>query len=98
MGCSKSSSKGEVYSNTILPQETRKTSDIQPNFTPKTTGKRRTKKAQNQKERNNKDRAETNEKEMKETIVNINKTKSWFFEKINKIDKPLARSIKKKRE
>ena len=35
---------------------------------------------------------------MKETIVNINKTKSWFFEKINKIDKPLARSIKKKRE
>ena len=28
----------------------------------------------------------------------INKTKSWFFEKINKIDKPLARLIKKKRE
>ena len=39
---------------------------------------------------------EINEKEMKETIVNINKTKSWFFEKINKIDKPLARLIKKK--
>ena len=39
-----------------------------------------------------------NEKEMKETIVKINKTKSWFFEKINKIDKPLARLIKKKRE
>ena len=35
---------------------------------------------------------------MKETIAKINKTKSWFFEKINKIDKPLARSIKKKRE
>ena len=35
---------------------------------------------------------------MKETIVKINKTKSWFFEKINKIDKPLARFIKKKRE
>ena len=33
---------------------------------------------------------------MKETIVKINKTKSWFFEKINKIDKPLARFIKKK--
>ena len=42
--------------------------------------------------------AEINEKEMKETIVKINKTKSWFFEKINKIDKPLARLIKKKRE
>ena len=34
---------------------------------------------------------------MKEKIVKINKTKSWFFEKINKIDKPLARLIKKKR-
>ena len=41
-------------------------------------------------------RAEMNEKEMKETIVKINKTKSCFFEKINKIDKPLARLIKKK--
>ena len=35
---------------------------------------------------------------MKEMIVKINKTKSWFFEKINKIDKPLARLINKKRE
>ena len=35
---------------------------------------------------------------MKETIVKINKTKSWFFEEINKIDKPLARLIKKKRD
>ena len=34
----------------------------------------------------------------KEKIVKINKTKNWFFEKINKIDKPLARLIKKKRE
>ena len=41
-GCSKSSSKMEVYSNAILPQETRKTSTRQPNFTLKTTGKRRT--------------------------------------------------------
>ena len=32
------------------------------------------------------------------TIAKINKTKSWFFEKINKIDKPLARLIKKKGE
>ena len=35
---------------------------------------------------------------MKEMISKINKTKSWFFEKINKIDKPLARFIKKRRE
>ena len=34
---------------------------------------------------------------MKETTVKINKTKSWFFEKINKIDKLLARFIKQKR-
>ena len=35
---------------------------------------------------------------MKKMIAKINKTKSWFSEKINKIDKPLARRIKKKRE
>ena len=35
---------------------------------------------------------------MKETIAKINKARSLFFEKINKIDKPLARVIKKKRE
>ena len=34
---------------------------------------------------------------MKETIIQVNETKSWFFKKINKIDKPLARLIKKKR-
>ena len=34
---------------------------------------------------------------MKEKIVKINKTKSWFFAKINKINKPLARLIKKKK-
>ena len=34
---------------------------------------------------------------MKETIVKIDKTESWFFEKINKIDKPLAILIKKKK-
>ena len=35
---------------------------------------------------------------MKEAILKINKTKSWLFEKINKIDKPLARLMIKKRE
>ena len=43
-------------------------------------------------------RAEINEIEKKKTTEKINETKSWFFEKINKIDKPLARLIKKKRE
>ena len=41
-------------------------------------------------------RVEINEKETKETIVKINKTKRWFFEKINKIDKPLVRLIKRR--
>ena len=43
-------------------------------------------------------RAEINAKEIKETIAKINKAKSWFFEQINKIDKPLARQITKQRE
>ena len=43
-------------------------------------------------------RAEINEKEMKETIVKINTTKTWFSEKRNKINKPLARLIKNKKK
>ena len=35
---------------------------------------------------------------MKKIMAKINKTKSWFFEKVNKIDKPLASLIKKKGE
>ena len=42
--------------------------------------------------------AEINEKEMKETIVKINKTESCFSEKINKIAKPVVRLIKEKRK
>ena len=41
MGCRKSIAKREVYSNTTLPQEKRKTSNRQPKFTPKTTGKKK---------------------------------------------------------
>ena len=74
MGCSKSSSKREVYSNTILPQEARKILNRQPNFTPNTTGKSSKKK--NQQKENQKIQGGINEKEMKETIVKINKTKS----------------------
>ena len=97
----KSSSKREIYSNTILPQETRKTAKRQPNFTPKATGKRRPRQTNKPKISRRKEiikiQAEINEKVMKETIVKINKTKSWFIEKVNKMDKPLARLIKKKR-
>ena len=43
-------------------------------------------------------RAEINAKESKETIAKINKAKGWFFEKTNKIGKPLARFVNKKWE
>ena len=43
-------------------------------------------------------RAELNDIETKSTILRINESRSWFFEKINKINKPLNRLIKKKRE
>ena len=81
MGCRKSSPKREAYSNTILPQETRKTLNRQPNFTPKTTGKKNKKTPKNQqKESIIKIQAEGNEKEIKETIVLINKTKLVLWE------------------
>ena len=41
---------------------------------------------------------EINKIEIQKTIEKINKTKSWFFEKVNKIDKPLARLTKKRKE
>ena len=43
-------------------------------------------------------RAELNDTETKSTILRINESRSWFFEDINKINKPLSRLIKKKRE
>ena len=45
-----------------------------------------------------KNKAELNAKETNETIAKINKAKSWLFERINKIDKPLGRLIKKQKE
>ena len=99
MGFSKSSAKGKVHSNTSLPQETREKSNKSPNSKPRGTRKRRNEEPQvQQKEKIIKIRAEINEKETKEIIAKINKAKSWFFERINKIDKPLTRLIKKQRE
>ena len=99
MGHSKSSSNREVYSNTILPQLTRKISSKQPNLTLKTIRKDKQKEPNfSRRKEIIKIRSEINENEMKEMIAEINKPKSWFFEKINKIDKPLARLIKKNRE
>ena len=95
MGLSKSSSKREVYRDTIIPQKQEKHRidsltlhlkqlEKEEQKTPKVSRRKAIIKI----------RAEINEKEMKETIAKINKTK--FFE-INKTDKPLARFIKKRK-
>ena len=65
----------EVYSNTILLHETRKTSNRQPNFTPKTTGKRTKNPEITAKKKIIKIQAERNEKEIKETMVKLIKLK-----------------------
>ena len=97
MGFSKSSTKKKVHSNISLPQETRekinnltlplKQLEKEEMKNPRFNGRKEIIKI----------RAEIKAKESKESIAKINKTKSWFFEKINKIDKPLARVIKKKK-
>ena len=86
MGCRKSGAKREVYSNISLPQETRETSNKQPNCTPKAIRKRRrwrrrttttTKKPKVSTSKEIiKTRTEINEKTMRETVAKINKTKS----------------------
>ena len=57
MGFNKSSAKREVHSNISLPQETRETSNKQPNFTPEETGKRTEEPQSQQKERNHKNQS-----------------------------------------
>ena len=102
MGFSKSSAKGKVHSNTSLPQETGEKSINNLTLHLKKLEKEEMKnpKVSRRKEiiKKKKIRAEIDEKETKKTIAKINKAKSCFFWKIHKIDKPLARLIKKKRE
>ena len=103
-GVQKNSSKGEVYSNTNLPQETRKISNKQSNFTAKGTRKE-------EQTQPNVGRCEEiimiiNSRKIIKIIKSRNKwnrdwkknhgAKSWFFKKKKKIDTPLARLIKEK--
>ena len=85
-GRSKSSSKREVYSNTILPQETRKITNNLFLHIKQLEKEEQTKPKGSRRKDIIKIRAEINEIEMKKTIAKINETKSWFFEKINKVD------------
>ena len=47
---------------------------------------------------NKTNQTKTNQQQQQKTVEQINETRSWFFEQINKIDKPLANLIKKKKE
>ena len=97
MGHSEGSTERQVHSDTGLPKNDRNISNKQPNPTSIRIGGPTTKTAQSeQKEGNNKIRAEINNIETKETILRINKSRSWFLEK-SKIDNPLSRLFKKKK-
>ena len=102
MGCSKNSSQREVYSNKSLPQEMKwekhQINSITSHLKQLEKEEQQKIPKVNRRKEIIKIRSEINDKEMMETIAKINATKSWFFEKINKIDKPLARLIKKERE
>ena len=77
MGCSKSNSKREVYSNTSPPQEIRKILNKQPNFIPKATLEGRTtgkNQIQQKEKKHTMIRTEINETETKKTIERINET------------------------
>ena len=91
MGFSKSSAKGKVHSNTSLTSRNEKNQINNLTLHLKPLEKEEIKKSRvSRRKEIIKIRAEISEKETKETITKINKAKSWFFEKINKIDKPLA--------
>ena len=94
MGCSKSSTTREFYSNTGLPQETRKISNNLTLHLKELEEEEQTKPKVRRKKIIN-IRAELNEIETKKTIEKINETNSWFFIKTKKTDKLLARLTKK---
>ena len=99
MGHSKGSPEMEVHSNRGLSKKDRNISNKQPNPTLRELEKQQQR--QPIASRRNKItmiRPELNDIETKSTILSINKYRSWFFEKINKINKPLSRLIKKTRE
>ena len=89
--------KREVYSNTILPQETRKISNKNLTLHLKQLEKEEeTKPKISRRKEIIKIRAEINEVVMKKTTAKISEAQSLFLEKMNKIDEPLTRLIKKK--
>ena len=94
MGHFKSSPKGKVHSNTGTQQEKSQINNLTLHLKQLEKEEMKNPRVSRRKEIT-KIRAEIN---TKETTAKINKAKSWFFEKMNKIDKPLARLINKQRE
>ena len=97
MGHCESNAKGKVHNNTSLHQEKGEKSSKDLTLHLMQLEKEMKYPRLSRRKEIIKIRAEINAKETKETIAKINKAKSWFFEKINKIDKPLARLIKEKK-
>ena len=99
MGYSKGSPEREVHRHTGLPNkiETFQINNLTLRLRELEERQQRQPRASRRKEIT-KIRTELNDIETKSTIVRINESRSWFFEKINKIDKPFSRLIKKKRE
>ena len=99
MGHSKASPEREVHSDTAYLKkiETFQTNNLTLCLQELEEQQQRQPRATRKKEIT-KIRAELNDTETKSTIVRINESRSWFFEKINKIYTPLSRLIKKKRE
>ena len=94
LGHSKSSPEGEIHHNTSIHPKTGKNSNTKANFAPKEQEKEQQMKPSPSRRREViKIQAELNEIETRRTMEQINKTRSWFFERINKIDKPLASLI-----
>ena len=99
MGCRKYSPKGEIHRNTSIHSKLQRTQiqkltlhikELEKKLQMDPTPSRRRELITI--------RAELTELETRRTVEQINKTGSWLFERINKIDKPLASLIKKKRE
>ena len=99
MGHSKSSPERLVYTNKCLPKtiERAQIKNLTLYLQELKEQQQRQPRASRRKEIT-KIRAELNDIETKRTIIRINESRSWLFQKIIKIDKPLSRLIKKKRE
>ena len=98
MGCGNSSPEGEIHCNTSIHPKTGKNSNTKANLNLKELEKKEQIDPTPSRRRELiKIGAELNEIETRRTVEQ-NKTRSWFFERINKIDKPLASLINKKRE